>query len=76
MSRAVASFTATLPAQLSLAPNDFVEILQRHASGWTYGRLVSDASGAEAPVSEGWFPDAVCEATCVTERDILPGASP
>jgi len=63
MVRAAASaFTAASPSQLTLAQNDLVEIIERHASGWTYGRKVSHgqtAADAAAPC-EGWFPDWVC----------------
>lgn len=56
---ATASFVATTSSQIALKPNDLVEIVERHSSGWTYGRKVSptvDPSGA----IEGWFPDWVC----------------
>eukprot|EP00931_Biecheleriopsis_adriatica_P113588 TRINITY_DN886_c0_g2_i1.p1 TRINITY_DN886_c0_g2~~TRINITY_DN886_c0_g2_i1.p1 ORF type:complete len:889 (-),score=246.94 TRINITY_DN886_c0_g2_i1:100-2766(-) len=48
---AVATFTSASPSQLSLVAGDLVEIVERDASGWTYGRKVLGA-----PV-EGWFPD-------------------
>eukprot|EP00931_Biecheleriopsis_adriatica_P082832 TRINITY_DN5630_c0_g1_i1.p1 TRINITY_DN5630_c0_g1~~TRINITY_DN5630_c0_g1_i1.p1 ORF type:complete len:796 (-),score=218.01 TRINITY_DN5630_c0_g1_i1:91-2478(-) len=53
--RANAAFTASSASQLTLNVGDSVEIVERHASGWTYGRKASD-SGA----IEGWFPDWVC----------------
>mmetsp|Transcript_7540 Transcript_7540/g.27668 ORF Transcript_7540/g.27668 Transcript_7540/m.27668 type:complete len:820 (+) Transcript_7540:102-2561(+) len=53
--RACSTFAATTPSQLSLTPADFIEIVERHTSGWTYGRKVMDVRG-EGPV-EGWFPD-------------------
>lgn len=53
--RAANRFDATSPSQLTLAPADLIEIVERHASGWTYGRKVSESSAAE--VVEGWFPD-------------------
>jgi len=53
---ASATFTAVGPAQLSVAVNDLVEIIERHGSGWTYGRKVGGAENTP----EGWFPDWVC----------------
>lgn len=53
--RASATFAATSPSQLTLKPADFVEVVERHASGWTYGRKVSDVRGEGA--IEGWFPE-------------------
>mmetsp|Transcript_114850 Transcript_114850/g.366360 ORF Transcript_114850/g.366360 Transcript_114850/m.366360 type:complete len:898 (+) Transcript_114850:133-2826(+) len=54
--RANAAFNATSASQLTLSSSDLVEIVERHASGWTYGRKVSEAA-SEAAVLEGWFPD-------------------
>mmetsp|Transcript_129759 Transcript_129759/g.336546 ORF Transcript_129759/g.336546 Transcript_129759/m.336546 type:complete len:154 (-) Transcript_129759:87-548(-) len=53
--RACAAFTASSSSQLTLSVADLVEIVERHASGWTYGRKVSDVRGEGA--AEGWFPD-------------------
>lgn len=53
--RASSTFAATSPSQLTLTPADIVEIVERHPSGWTYGRKVSQARGEGA--AEGWFPD-------------------
>lgn len=52
---AVAPFSAATPSQLSLALGDLVEIVERDASGWTYGRKAQDGP-RQSPV-EGWFPD-------------------
>lgn len=46
------AFSATHSSQLSVIPDDLVDIVQRHPSGWTFGR--------KADLSEGWFPDWVC----------------
>lgn len=55
--RANDAFVGTSPSQLTLAPADLVEIVERHTSGWTYGRKVTDGSAVE-----GWFPDwVVCQ---------------
>lgn len=54
---ASAAFTATSASQLTLAQNDLVEIIERHSSGWTFGRKVNPGASA---VLEGWFPDWVC----------------
>lgn len=43
-------FTATDVAQLSLVKGDYVDIIERHPTGWTFGRHVSTQK-------EGWFPD-------------------
>mmetsp|Transcript_13071 Transcript_13071/g.46492 ORF Transcript_13071/g.46492 Transcript_13071/m.46492 type:complete len:812 (+) Transcript_13071:118-2553(+) len=53
--RCCSAFLATTPSQLTLAASDLVEVVERHGSGWTYGRKVSETPG-EGPV-EGWFPD-------------------
>jgi len=50
--RATAAFAATTPSQLTLMPQDLVELVERHDSGWTYGRKAGDSGAAE-----GWFPD-------------------
>jgi hypothetical protein len=44
-------FQAADESQLSLEPGDHVEILQREASGWTFGCKVG------APQAMGWFPE-------------------
>lgn len=53
--RATAPFSATSASQLTLLLSDQVEIVERHSSGWTYGRKASEAAGGAA--AEGWFPD-------------------
>jgi len=56
--RATAPFAATGSSQITLAPEDLVEIVERHTSGWTYGRKVVDAHQSDAGSNiEGWFPD-------------------
>jgi len=50
--RANDAFVGTSPSQLTLAQGDPIEIVERHTSGWTYGRKISESS-----VVEGWFPD-------------------
>jgi hypothetical protein len=47
------AFSATDSSQLTLVPDDRVEIVQQHTTGWTYGRKAAD-------LSEGWFPDWAC----------------
>jgi len=49
-------FTSGSDSQMSLSTLDFVEIVERHTSGWTFGRKVLNG----ASVSEGWFPDWAC----------------
>jgi hypothetical protein len=51
--RANDAFVGTSPSQLTLAPADLIEIVERHTTGWTYGRKLSDGGA----VIEGWFPD-------------------
>lgn len=53
--RAHCAFSAAAASQLSLSPADLVEVVERHGSGWTYGRKVSGLCGDGAV--EGWFPD-------------------
>mmetsp|Transcript_18519 Transcript_18519/g.43356 ORF Transcript_18519/g.43356 Transcript_18519/m.43356 type:complete len:581 (+) Transcript_18519:96-1838(+) len=48
--RAIAAFTATEPTQLAIEIGDAIEVIEKHTSGWTYGRL----SSRDSP--EGWFP--------------------
>lgn len=56
--QAVAAFAATSPSQISLAQSDLVQVIERHVTGWTYGRKVSSTDASE--VTEGWFPAWVC----------------
>jgi len=60
---ATTGFAATSTAQLTVTAGDLVEIVEAHASGWTYGRKVPSSGhpslDAMGPV-EGWFPDWVC----------------
>lgn len=58
--RATAPFSAATQSQMSLAPADLIDIVERHSSGWTYGRKVQEPSAA---VIEGWFPDWVIAQT-------------
>jgi hypothetical protein len=55
--RATSSFNATSPSQLTIVLSDLVEIIERHPTGWTYGRRVCEAPQAEVTAVEGWFPD-------------------
>lgn len=56
--RATAPFSAATASQLSLAISDLVDIVERHSSGWTYGRKVSESGATDASQAlEGWFPD-------------------
>lgn len=43
------------PTNLSLQVGDLVEVLERHTSGWTFGRKVYTVNGSPAG-AEGWFP--------------------
>jgi len=43
-------FTTSDSTQLSVAKGDHVDVIERHPSGWTFGRLVNSQK-------EGWFPD-------------------
>jgi len=45
-----ANFQAADPSQLNLLLGDQVQVIERHNTGWTYGRKNADDS-------EGWFPD-------------------
>lgn len=45
-----AQYVATDTSQLTLNVNDAVEVVDRHESGWTYGKLIGGTT-------EGWFPD-------------------
>jgi len=53
-SRCCTAFVASNASQLSLANADLVEVVERHATGWTYGRKVNFRGDVQA---EGWFPD-------------------
>lgn len=55
--KANAAFAATSASQLTISVADLVEIVDRHASGWTYGRKVSEAGADAGAGLEGWFPD-------------------
>ncbi|OLP88002.1 CCR4-NOT transcription complex subunit 3 [Symbiodinium microadriaticum] len=57
LARALQPFTSGSDSQMTLNTSDYVEIVERHHTGWTFGRKV-DAVGTA--VSEGWFPDWVC----------------
>lgn len=50
-------FTGTNSSQLTLVVNDLVEIIERHPSGWTYGRKVHQGPNESVAPVEGWFPD-------------------
>lgn len=50
MITARANFVAADPSQLNLLLGDTVQVIERHDTGWTYGRKLGDES-------EGWFPD-------------------
>lgn len=60
---ATTGFAASSTSQLTVTAGDLVEIVEAHASGWTYGRKVPSSGhfslDAMGPV-EGWFPDWVC----------------
>jgi len=43
---------------MSLKPADLVEVVERHTSGWTFGRKVASSG---AVLAEGWFPDWVVQ---------------
>jgi len=45
--KAVRAFTAGGPSQLDIKVGESIQVLNKHTSGWTYGRK---------GVSEGWFP--------------------
>lgn len=51
--KVVHSFNAAIETQLSVQAGDFVDIVEQHSSGWTFGRKSSKATGEE---EEGWFP--------------------
>mmetsp|Transcript_103295 Transcript_103295/g.179202 ORF Transcript_103295/g.179202 Transcript_103295/m.179202 type:complete len:848 (+) Transcript_103295:118-2661(+) len=55
------AFRGASASQLTLAINDLVEIIERHSSGWTYGRKVSPSRENLSEPVEGWFPDWVSE---------------
>jgi hypothetical protein len=56
---ATSPFAASGLSQLQLAPNDLVEIVERHSTGWTYGKKVCQSMDGSVSL-EGWFPDWVC----------------
>lgn len=56
--KALVAFVAADSSQLTLDVDDFVEVLQQHSSGWTYGRKAClGEQPLESCSSEGWFPD-------------------
>jgi hypothetical protein len=57
---ATAAFSGSSSSQLTVNTGDLVEIVESHASGWTYGRKVHAPQHAHAGAIEGWFPDWVC----------------
>lgn len=58
---ATAGFSGSSNSQLTVNTGDLVEIVESHASGWTYGRKVHSAhNSAHSGAIEGWFPDWVC----------------
>uniref|UniRef100_A0A7S2GCZ0 SH3 domain-containing protein n=1 Tax=Alexandrium andersonii TaxID=327968 RepID=A0A7S2GCZ0_9DINO len=62
--RANAAFAATSASQLTVSPGELVEIFDRHASGWTYGRKVSESGSDAGAGLEGWFPHWVVAPVC------------
>jgi len=57
---ATAGFSGSSASQLTVNTGDLVEIVESHASGWTYGRKVHSHNAAHSGALEGWFPDWVC----------------
>lgn len=53
------AFDANDDSQVNLKPGDYVEIAERHGSGWAYGKVKSSPMGPI--VIEGWFPDWMCD---------------
>eukprot|EP00929_Paragymnodinium_shiwhaense_P111273 TRINITY_DN7903_c0_g1_i2.p1 TRINITY_DN7903_c0_g1~~TRINITY_DN7903_c0_g1_i2.p1 ORF type:complete len:900 (+),score=259.20 TRINITY_DN7903_c0_g1_i2:157-2856(+) len=51
--RVTTSFSATSGTQLTLSQGEYVEIVERHPTGWTYGKKAMD----DGHHIEGWFPD-------------------
>lgn len=54
--QAARDFASGSDSQMSLSASDYVEIVERHQSGWTFGRKMVGGMS----VSEGWFPDWAC----------------
>lgn len=63
------AFSSADSSQLSLVPGDLVEIVERTATGWIYGCLVThpprlqDGGNQTTAMLEGWFPQWACEST-------------
>eukprot|EP00746_Dinoflagellata_sp_MGD_P000598 gnl/MRDRNA2_/MRDRNA2_101083_c0_seq1.p1 gnl/MRDRNA2_/MRDRNA2_101083_c0~~gnl/MRDRNA2_/MRDRNA2_101083_c0_seq1.p1 ORF type:complete len:838 (+),score=204.78 gnl/MRDRNA2_/MRDRNA2_101083_c0_seq1:103-2616(+) len=51
LAKVLVAFTAQENSQLTLRMGDEVDIIERHTSGWTFGRING---------SEGWFPNWAC----------------
>ncbi|CAE7199302.1 unnamed protein product [Symbiodinium sp. CCMP2592] len=56
--RALQPYAAQTACEMTLNTWDYLEIVQRHPTGWTFARKV----GALVGKSEGWFPDWVTQA--------------
>lgn len=58
-SMATCSFVGSTEQYLSLTAGDMVTVLEKHTSGWTYGRkeFATDAAPSVPAGAEGWFPN-------------------
>ena len=61
--RAHSAFEASTRNELSIKVDDLVEIIERHPTGWTFGRLKTEtaAGGASKDAHNGGFPDWVIQ---------------
>jgi hypothetical protein len=56
--RALHPFPADGATQLDIKAGELIEVSNEHASGWTYGRIVSESPGSVVEESaKGWFPN-------------------
>lgn len=58
---ALVVFEGNSPNELSIQRGEWLEVVERHMTGWTFGRNLFHKKGNDHV--EGWFPDWVIQST-------------
>ncbi len=55
---ALASFEGNSKDELTIVKGEYMEVVERHETGWTFGKKKFNAEHADHhQLEEGWFPD-------------------
>lgn len=57
--RALATFEASSQNELTILRGEWVEVIERHETGWTFGKRRDAPDPSQN--HEGWFPDWVVQ---------------